>query len=91
MTLIFRSIFQKQLQEKKDNKQELNLRKILREPLYVQKNELINSLLKDLTLNKKHLAIVKEENKIIGMITMEDILEKIVGTIDDEFEEKISR
>ena len=67
---------------------DMDFRKILREPLYIKKDELINDILKDLTLNKKHLAIVKEDNKVIGMITMEDILEKIVGTIDDEFEEK---
>ena len=76
------------LQYSKDNNMDIDLRKILREPLYIKKDELINDVLKDLTLNKKHLAIVKEDNKVIGMITMEDILEKIVGTIDDEFEEK---
>ena len=67
---------------------DINLRKMLREPLYIKKDQLINDVLKDLTLNKKHLAIVKEGNKVIGMITMEDILERIVGAIDDEFEEK---
>lgn len=76
------------LEYSKNNRMNIDLRKMLREPLYIKKDELINDVLKDLTLNKKHLAIVKEDKKVIGMITMEDILEKIVGTIDDEFEEK---
>lgn len=76
------------LQYSKDNNMDIDLRKIIREPLYIKKDELINDVLKDLTLNKKHLAIVKEDNKVIGMITMEDILERIVGEINDEFEEK---
>lgn len=76
------------LEYSKNNRMDIDLRKILREPLYIKKDELINDVLKDLTLNKKHLAIVKEDNKVIGMITMENILEKIVGAIDDEFEQK---
>lgn len=76
------------LEYSKNNRMDINLRKMLREPLYIKKDQLINDVLKDLTLNKKHLAIVKEGNKVIGMITMEDILERIVGAIDDEFEEK---
>lgn len=76
------------LQYSKDNNIDIDLRKILRDPLYIEKEELINDIFKDLSLNKKNLAIVKEDNKVIGMITMEDILERIVGTINDEFEEK---
>jgi len=71
----------------KNKNQKIDLRKLLREPIYASKNEYIDNIFKELSLNKKHMSIIKEDEKIVGIITMEDILEKIVGNIYDEFEE----
>ena len=44
----------------------------------------ISRLFKKLQRNHQHLAIVKDENKVVGIVTMEDILEELVGEIEDE-------
>ena len=44
----------------------------------------ISRLFKKLQRNHQHLAIVKDEDKVVGIVTMEDILEELVGEIEDE-------
>lgn len=62
-----------------------NIKDILREPLYINKDERIDNIFRAMQLNNKHMAIVKNaEEKVEGMLTMEDILEKLVGNIIDE-------
>lgn len=71
----------------KKEREQVDFRDLLREPIYVNKSEFVYKIFRELTLNKKHIAIVKaDEKKVVGLITMEDILEKIVGKIYDEFE-----
>lgn len=48
----------------------------------------ISRLFKKLQSSHQHLAIVKDENKVIGIVTMEDILEELVGEIRDENDEE---
>lgn len=72
----------------KDKNKEIDLRALLREPLYSRKDEYIDNIFKELSLNKKHMTIIKQDDKVLGIITMEDILEKIVGNIYDEFEDR---
>ena len=58
---------------------------ILRKPYFVPKNQMVSELLKDLKEEKMHLAIVTDEyGGTAGIITVEDIIEEIVGEIMDE-------
>jgi magnesium and cobalt transporter len=68
---------------------ELNLRTLLRPPVFVPENKGLNDLLRDFRSNRNHLAIVIDEyGHTAGLITIEDVLEEIVGEIEDEFDEK---
>jgi CBS domain containing-hemolysin-like protein len=65
------------------------IRSLVKEPYYVGQNQKINELLKQFQSGKTHIAFVKDNNNnIIGMVTLEDILEKVVGEILDEYELK---
>jgi magnesium and cobalt transporter len=68
---------------------ELNLRTLLRPAVYVPESKGLNELLRDFRSNRNHLAIVIDEfGNTAGLITIEDVLEEIVGEIEDEFDEK---
>ena len=65
--------------------------KILRKPFFVPENQMVSELLKHLKDNKMHLAIVTDEyGGTAGIITVEDILEEIVGEILDEHDDEPS-
>lgn len=62
--------------------------KLIRKALFVPQTKHINVLLEDFQKNKTHIAIVVDEfGGTAGIITMEDILEEIVGEIDDEYDD----
>ena len=68
---------------------ELNLRTLLRPPVFIPESKGLNELLRDFRSNRNHLAIVIDEfGNTAGLITIEDVLEEIVGEIEDEFDEK---
>jgi magnesium and cobalt transporter len=68
---------------------ELNLRALLRPAVFVPETKGLNELLRDFRSNRNHLAIVIDEfGKTAGLITIEDVLEEIVGEIEDEFDDK---
>ncbi|MEG2250047.1 MAG: CBS domain-containing protein [Bacilli bacterium] len=52
--------------------------------VFTSKLEKLDDLLKKMKILKKHMAIVVENKKIIGLITLEDLLEELVGEIYDE-------
>ena len=67
---------------------ELNLRTLLRPTVFVPESKRLNELLRDFRSNRNHLAIVIDEfGNTAGLITIEDVLEEIVGEIEDEFDE----
>jgi gliding motility-associated protein GldE len=62
---------------------------ILKPPIYVPENKKLDDLLKEFQQKKIHLAIVVDEyGGTSGLITLEDIMEEIVGDISDEFDEE---
>ena len=70
------------------NKKTFKLKNIMKEPYFVSQNKLINELFKELQKNKKQIAIVLDEyGGAAGLISMEEILEEIVGDIFDEYDE----
>lgn len=71
----------------KDNKK-ISIKKIMREPYFVSENKKINELFRDFQKSKTQLAVVLDEyGGTSGLITMEDMLEEIVGNIFDEYDE----
>ena len=57
------------------------------QPFFVPETKMINDLLKDFQLKKNHIAIVVGEyGGTSGIVTLEDLLEEIVGEINDEFD-----
>ncbi|MEP7283201.1 MAG: transporter associated domain-containing protein [Rubrivivax sp.] len=68
---------------------ELSLRTLLRPAVFVPESKRLNELLRDFRSNRNHLAIVIDEfGNTAGLITIEDVLEEIVGEIEDEFDEQ---
>jgi magnesium and cobalt transporter len=68
---------------------ELNLRTLLRPTVFVPESKRLNELLRDFRSNRNHLAIVIDEfGTVAGLVTIEDVLEEIVGEIEDEFDDK---
>ena len=66
---------------------ELNLRALLRPATFVPESKGLNDLLREFRGNRNHLAIVIDEfGRVAGLITIEDVLEEIVGEIEDEFD-----
>lgn len=66
----------------------LKIQDIMSTPIFVKEDKLINDLLKELSDSKFHMAIVRDnKNKSLGIVTIEDILEELVGEIWDESDE----
>ncbi len=69
--------------------EEWNVGQIIKKPLYVPVGKKVNELMSDFKKKHMHLAIVVDEyGGTAGLITMEDILEQIVGDIQDEYDEE---
>lgn len=72
---------------KRQRSPEINLRALLRPAVFVPESKGLNELLTDFRGKRNHLALVVDEfGKTAGLITIEDILEEIVGEIEDEFD-----
>jgi magnesium and cobalt transporter len=66
---------------------ELNIRALLRPAVFVPESKGLNDLLSQFRDNRQHLAMVIDEfGRTAGLITIEDVLEEIVGEIEDEFD-----
>ena len=67
---------------------DLSLRTLLRPAVFVPESKNLNELLRDFRSNRNHLAMVIDEfGRTAGLITIEDVLEEIVGEIEDEFDQ----
>ncbi|MET0205385.1 MAG: transporter associated domain-containing protein [Burkholderiales bacterium] len=69
------------------NPEAFNLRDTLRPAVFVPESKRLNVLLRDFRANRNHIAIVVDEyGGVSGLVTIEDVLEQIVGDIEDEYD-----
>lgn len=73
---------------RKSGFENLDLLKVIHEPLFVPETIFIDDLLIELKRTQNHMAILLDEyGGVVGLVTLEDLLEEIVGEIDDESDE----
>jgi len=71
------------------NKKDFDWKALLREPFFVPENKKLDDLLKEFQSKKSHLAIVVDEyGGTSGLVSLEDVIEEIVGDISDEFDDE---
>ena len=69
------------------NADEFDVRDMLRPAVFAPESKRLNILLRDFKANRNHIAIVVDEyGGVSGLVTIEDVLEQIVGDIEDEFD-----
>ena len=67
--------------------EEFNVREMLRPAVFVPESKRLNVLLHEFRTNRNHMAIVVDEyGGVAGLVTIEDVLEQIVGDIEDEYD-----
>ena len=67
--------------------EEFNVRGMLRPAVFVPESKRLNVLLREFRANRNHMAIVVDEyGGVAGLVTIEDVLEQIVGEIEDEYD-----
>jgi magnesium and cobalt transporter len=67
--------------------EEFDMRDMLRPAVFIPESKPLNVLLRDFRANRNHIAIVVDEyGGVSGLVTIEDVLEQIVGDIDDEYD-----
>ena len=66
---------------------QIDIRKLVRSPVYVPESKPVDDLLHEMQAAKRHIAIVVDEyGGTAGLVTMEDVVEEIVGEIQDEYD-----
>ena len=69
------------------DKVRFEIRDVMRTPVFVPESKRLNVLLNDFRSNRNHMAIVVDEyGGVAGLVTIEDVLEQIVGEIEDEYD-----
>ncbi len=75
--------------QNKELRQQFSLEKIARKALYIPRTKLISTLMQELQEKKMHISIVVDEyGGTAGLITLEDIIEEIIGEIRDEYDKE---
>ena len=70
-----------------DRRDQFNIRELLRTPMFVPETKSLNTLLTEFRTSRNHLAVVVDEyGGVAGLVTLEDVLEEIVGDIADEYD-----
>lgn len=73
---------------KDEEEKNFNIRQLVKPPFFVYEHMKIQSVFDHMNKKKVHLALVKDENgTVVGIVTLEDIIEEIVGDINDEHDE----
>lgn len=68
---------------------QINLRELVRKPYFVPEQKMIDDLLRHFQQKRQHMALVVDEyGGISGLVTLEDVIEEIVGDIQDEYDEE---
>ena len=76
------------IEARKSSLENLNIRAMLTEPYFVPENRRTDALFREMQKNKNKLAILIDEyGGVSGMVTLEDLIEEIVGDIHEEYEE----
>lgn len=79
-----------ELRSHEDDMDEINILKVANEPWYVPETRRLIDQLKEFRRRKSHLAIVVDEyGDVVGLVTLEDVLEEIVGQIQDEHDTEV--
>ncbi|WP_312649405.1 hemolysin family protein [Aminipila sp.] len=77
------------IKAREDGFENVDIKSILRKPYFVPETKNIDSLFFDLQSSKQHIAILIDEyGGFSGIVTMEDIIEEVMGDIDDEYDEE---
>ena len=77
------------LEARKYGFENVDIRKILHSPYFVPETKNIDDLFNELKSSKKHMAILIDEyGGFSGIVTIEDLIEEVMGNIDDEYDEE---
>lgn len=78
-----------------DGKENFDIKDLMRPPVFIPESKRLNVLLREFRASRNHMAIVVDEYGVAGLVTIEDVIEEIVGEIEDEHdieeEENISQ
>lgn len=66
--------------------QEFDLKDMMRPAVFIPESKRLNVLLREFRVSRNHIAIVVDEYGVTGLITIEDVIEEIVGEIEDEYD-----
>jgi len=66
--------------------QEFDIKDMMRPAVFIPESKRLNVLLREFRVNRNHIAIVVDEYGVTGLITIEDVIEEIVGEIEDEYD-----
>ena len=75
-----------------NKRHDFSLTKVMREPVFGPLTKRLDHLLEDFRLSRNHLVVAVDEYELpVGIVTIEDVLERIVGEIEDEFDDEDDR
>ena len=67
-----------------DQEEKFDIKDVMRPAVFIPESKRLNVLLRDFRAKRNHMAIVVDEYGVAGLVTIEDVLEEIVGEIEDE-------